>query len=155
MPELANSAGTGSVVYWLKPQEGRGVPVSRATTPEQANLEVPRSGGQREENAQVEDPYGREEALQQDWHRQDQAGPGQDAPYPYVESAKDETQAGKNPAGFRWRLREGRAHDSLRLIAVPLQKETALQGPRERVARAPGKLEQFCSSRMPRDQGLK
>jgi hypothetical protein len=42
-------------------------------------------------NAQVEDPYGREEALQQDWHRKNQAGPDQDAPHPYVEAAKGET----------------------------------------------------------------
>jgi hypothetical protein len=39
-------------------------------------------------NAQVEDPYGCEKALQQDWHRQNQAGPDQDAPHPYVEAAK-------------------------------------------------------------------
>src|ERR1700733_6365543 len=35
-------------------------------------------------NAQVENPYGREKALQQDWHRQNQAAPDQDAPYPFV-----------------------------------------------------------------------
>src|ERR1035438_3650797 len=74
---------------------------------------------QRENNAQVEDPYGREEALQQDWHRQNQAGPDEDAPHPHVEIAKGETQARPDPAGFRWRLREGSAHDSLRLIAAP------------------------------------
>ena len=47
----------------------------------------------REENAQVKDPYGREKALQQDWHRQDQAAPDQDAPYSFVQIAKSETQA--------------------------------------------------------------
>jgi len=50
---------------------------------------------QREDHAKVEDPYGREEALQQDWHRQDQAGPDEDASHPYVEIAKGETQLGR------------------------------------------------------------
>jgi len=69
----------------------------------------------REENAQVEDPYGREKALQQDWHRQNQAGPDEDASHPYVEATQSEAQAGTDPAGFRWRLQKGSAHDSLRL----------------------------------------
>src|ERR1035437_5609575 len=91
----------------------------------------------REKNAQVEDPYGREKALQQDWHRQNQAGPGEDAAHPNFEVAEGETQAGPDPAGFRWRLQEGSAHDSLRLIAALSPDGEALQGPRERVARAP------------------
>ena len=44
----------------------------------------------REDNAQVEDPYGRGQALQQDWHRQNQAGPDEDAAHPFFEVAKVE-----------------------------------------------------------------
>ena len=66
-------------------------------------------------NAQVEDPFGRGQALQKDQHRQNQAGPDEDAAHPYFEVAEGEAQAGPDPAGFRWRLQEGSAHDSLRL----------------------------------------
>jgi hypothetical protein len=55
----------------------------------------------REENAKVEDSYGREKALQQDWHRKDQAGPDEDAAHPYVEGAKDQAEAGQDRACFR------------------------------------------------------
>src|ERR1035441_9086792 len=88
----------------------------------------------RDQNAQVEDPYGRGQALQQDRHRQNQAGPDEDAAHPYFEGAKDEAQAGQDPARFRRRFQEGRAHDSLRLIAVPAPckklTESGVAGPR-------------------------
>ena len=56
-------------------------------------------------------------------------------------SPKSEAQAGQDPAGFRRRLQEGSAHDSLRLTtawgspldrAVPLQmgRVNAMHGPR-------------------------
>src|ERR1700749_1059981 len=73
----------------------------------------------REDNAQVEDPFGRGQALQEDWHRQDQAEPDEDAAYPYFEVAQGEAQAREEPARFRRRLQEGSAHDSLRLIVEP------------------------------------
>jgi hypothetical protein len=46
-------------------------------------------------NAQVEDPYGRGQALQQDWHRQNQAGPDEDAAHPYFEVAKVKRKLGR------------------------------------------------------------
>src|ERR1035437_4105562 len=136
------SRGSRCAVYGQKPQEGRETPVSRAMRQSDPIWIRPHSSGQREDNAQVEDPYGRGQALQQDWHRQDQAGPDEDAAHPYFKVAKSEAQAGPDPAGFRRRLQEGSAHDSLRLIAALIPKaESALQGPRERVARAPGRPE--------------
>ena len=48
---------------------------------------------ERDNNAQIEDTYGRGEALFEDWIRQDQAASDQDAPYPYVKAAQDEAQA--------------------------------------------------------------
>jgi hypothetical protein len=54
----------------------------------------------REENAKVEDPFGRGQALQQDWNRKDQAGPDEDAAHPDVKEAKDLAEAGQDGAGF-------------------------------------------------------
>jgi hypothetical protein len=51
------------------------------------------SAENRENNAQTEDPYGRGQALLQDWNRQNQAAPDQDAPHPYVEAPQDEAKA--------------------------------------------------------------
>jgi hypothetical protein len=51
-------------------------------------------------NAQVEDPYGRGQALQQDWHRQNQAGPDEDAAHPYVKGAKNQAETRQDFAGF-------------------------------------------------------
>src|SRR5271169_1155831 len=95
----------------------------------------------REENAKVENPFGRGQALQQDRHRQDQAGPDEDSAHPYFKITKSETQAGPHPAGFRRRLQEGSAHDSLRLIAAPSPgTEIVLQG-LESATQVPGELD--------------
>jgi len=117
--------GNDIEIYYLEPQEGRDTPVSRATRPGKS------TGPKREENAQVEDPYGREEALQQDWYRQDQAGPDEDASHPYFEGTKDQAEIRQDGACVGWRLQEGSAHDSLRLIAAPaFLREGALPGPK-------------------------
>jgi hypothetical protein len=115
----------------IRASRRQGDPCLTGHTPEQPSQHPAHPGGQRENNAQVEDPYGRSQALQQDWHRQNQAGPDEDAAHPYFEIAKSEAQAGQNPAGFRRRLQEGGAHDSLRLIvASGSLVETALPGPK-------------------------
>jgi len=51
----------------LKPKRQE-VPVFAATYRRVRRYPAP--GKQREDNAQVENPYGREKALQKDWHRQ-------------------------------------------------------------------------------------
>src|ERR1700760_3983083 len=71
----------------------------------------------REENAQVKDPFGREKALQEDWHRQNRPWPDQDAPHAFIQIAKIEAQARQVRARLRRRLFESSAHDSLRLIS--------------------------------------
>ena len=54
----------------------------------------------REENAKVEDPFRRGQALQQDWDRKDQAGPDEDAAHPDIEVEKEQAEAGQDSAGF-------------------------------------------------------
>jgi len=88
---------------------GRDIPVWRAKNG-WSNASFPEI---EKNNAQVEDPFGRGQALQQDRHRQDQAGPHEDTAHPYVEGAKDETEARQERYRFRRRSREGSAHDSL------------------------------------------
>jgi len=78
-------------LYCLKPQEGREVLSQQAC----GGRCVRQENKKREEQCQVEDPYGRGQALQQDRHRQDQAGPDEDAAHPYFEIAKSEAQAGR------------------------------------------------------------
>ena len=90
---LPSGPNAHRALYCLKPKEGRGVPVSRVLRWSDRVLLDACSNGQREENAQVKDTYGREEALQQDWYRQNQAEPDEDATHPDVEVAKGETQA--------------------------------------------------------------
>jgi hypothetical protein len=51
-------------------------------------------------NAQVEDPFGRGQALQEDRHRQDQAGPHEDAAHPFVKVAEAEAEARKERNRF-------------------------------------------------------
>ena len=86
-------------LYWIKPIEGRGVPVScgirveRNPTPKQEEKE--------KKNAQVEDPYGRGQALQEDWYRQNRPSPDEDSAHPFVKVTQSEAQARQERCGFR------------------------------------------------------
>ena len=125
----------------VEASRGQGDPCLTGHAPRQPDRDLAHPGGQREDNAQVEDPYGRGQALQQDWNRQNQAGTDEDAAHPYFEIAKSETQAGTDPAGFRRRLQEGSAHVSLRLIAVLSPDGDGASGPQSNpleADRAPG-----------------
>jgi hypothetical protein len=56
---------------------------------------------EQDNHAQVKESPGRDEALQKDWHRQNQARPDQNASYPYVEGDEHEAEAGKDRLRIR------------------------------------------------------
>jgi hypothetical protein len=82
----SNGPETAIPVYWLEPLMGGEVPVSAGSTRRASQPLSPIQANEKK-NAQVEDTFGREEALQEDWHRQNQAGTDEEASHPYLEGA--------------------------------------------------------------------
>jgi hypothetical protein len=88
-----NSSETRLALYCLKPHWGREVPVclmfwgNLGGHPSRPNRG---KSPNEKKNAQIEDTYRRSQALQQDWDRQNQEGPDEDAAHPYFEIAKSE-----------------------------------------------------------------
>src|ERR1700677_318952 len=69
----------------------------------------------RKPHAQVEDSFRRSQALHQDWHRQVQARPFQDAPHPHVEEQQDQEPSRQIRSRLRRRSLQRVADVALRL----------------------------------------